>query len=117
MKLPEPIEYQYRWTNPAGEWQPESMTAWKPVEPNWNQSVLEKCTELESYRYLTKPTYEVRGLYTEAQLKQAVKDALEAAAVTAWSHYLDTCKANHFAPADNEKWLCANAIRKLMEGI
>jgi hypothetical protein len=57
------------------------------------------------------------NLYTEVQLKQAVRDALEAAAVTAWSHYLDTCKANRFAPADNEKWLCATAIRKLMEGI
>ncbi len=63
----EPVMWQYRWTNPTGDNQPQSMMEWKPVEPRWNGTVLEKVQELETYRYGGKPTYEVRALVVAPQ--------------------------------------------------
>lgn len=64
-------------------------------------------------------TFVVKGslfgpLYTEAQLKQALKDVLEQAAVIAWNHYMDTCSANRVPPAAFQGWLAAGAIRKMI---
>ena len=45
---------------------------------------------------------------------QACRDqALEEAAVCAWSHYMDTCKSNNIAPASCERWLTSEKIRSL----
>ena len=77
IKWPEPVLYQYRWTNPDGGEQPASMLEWKYVEPAWNQTVAQKCDELLAYRYKGEPPYEVRALVSESQLKQAVRDAYE----------------------------------------
>ncbi len=56
----EPVAWQYRWTNPGN--QPDQNPEWKPVEPIFNQTMQEKITELESFRYGGKPCYEVRAL-------------------------------------------------------
>ena len=111
IKWPEPVLYQYRWTNPDGGEQPASMLEWKGVEPAWNQTVAQKCDELLAYRYKGEPTYEVRALVAESQLKQAVCDALTLAATE--------CKAldNDENSADfreSANW-CGERIRALIK--
>ena len=44
---------------------------------------------------------------------EVAKAVLEAAAVTAWTHYMNTCKKRKIAPANFEEWLAAGAIRAL----
>ena len=44
---------------------------------------------------------------------EVAKAVLEAAAVTAWTHYMDICKKRKIAPANFEEWLSASAIRNL----
>jgi hypothetical protein len=56
----EPVAWQFRWTNPGN--QPDQNPEWEPIVPNWNQTMQEKITELEDYRYSGKPCYEVRVL-------------------------------------------------------
>ena len=56
----EPVAWQFRWTNPGN--QPDQNPEWEPIVPNWNQTMQEKITELEHYRYSGKPCYEVRVL-------------------------------------------------------
>ena len=101
IKWPEPVFYQYRWTNPDGEKQPASRLEWKGVEPAWNQTVAQKCDELLAYRYKGEPPYEVRALVPESQLKQAVRDAYEDAAkvATTTCHHEATSFANGFNQA------------------
>lgn len=114
MKLPEPVMYQFRWTNPGEDCVPESMLEWKEVVPSWNQTIEQKCAELEAYRYGGKQVYEVCGLVTESQLKQAVRDALEAAA--------QVCASEIARNNANETWLSEgkrieDAIRNLAKEI
>lgn len=113
IKLPEPVLYQYRWTNPDGGEQPASMLEWKGVEPAWSQTVAQKCDELLAYRYKGEPTYEVRALVSESQLKQAVQDALTLAAAR--------CKAldiggNSDDYRNGASW-CVERIRALIKEI
>lgn len=63
----EPVMYQFRWTNPAGQQVNDTAIEWTQVEPRWNGTVQEKCAELLSHRYGEKPCYEVRALYTSPQ--------------------------------------------------
>ena len=44
---------------------------------------------------------------------EVARVVLEAAAVTAWTHYMDACKKRKIAPANFEEWLAATAIRAL----
>lgn len=92
IKWPEPVLYQYRWTNSDdGGWL-ASMLEWKDVEPAWDQTVAQKYDELLAYRYKGEPLYEVRALVPESQLKQAVRDALNLAA--------DTCESTLYVEGD-----------------
>ena len=112
IKLPEPVLYKYRWTNPDGGEQPASMLEWKDVEPAWNQTVAQKCDELLAYRYKGEPIYEVRALVPEPQLKQAVRDALEEAA--------KRCKAEAEGRGDEDAFmatLCEERIRALLKEV
>ena len=72
-KLPEPVAYQYRWTNPANDRVPESSTAWKPVELRHCNTIPEEVALLERYTYDDKPTYEVRRLHSESQLRAEIE--------------------------------------------
>jgi hypothetical protein len=47
--------------------------------------------------------------------KQALIDLLEAAAITAWTHYMGACKKAGINPAMQGQFLAASAIRKLKE--
>ena len=116
-KWHEPVLYQYRWTNPDGEKQPASMLEWKDVEPAWNQTVAQKCDELLAYRYKGEPTYEVRALVSESQLKQAVRDAYEEAAKACQKLEvaIDGGGNTYYRPADARK--CRDAIRALIKEI
>lgn len=40
---------------------------------------------------------------------------VERAAVEAWVFFMDVCVKNGLNPADHEKWLASNAIRKLQD--
>ena len=66
----EPVLYQFRWTNPAGQQVNDTAIEWTQVEPRWNGTVQEKCAELLAHRYGEKPCYEVRALYTSPQAPQ-----------------------------------------------
>lgn len=63
----DPVMFQFRWLNPAGDKHPESMSEWQEVTPRWNATVKEKCDELLAHRYDGKPVYEVRKLYTHKE--------------------------------------------------
>jgi hypothetical protein len=70
----EPVRYEYRWTNPAGDPNPDSISMdWCEVEPRWNGTVQEKCAELLAHRYAGKPCYEVRSLYTRPAVPLTVE--------------------------------------------
>ena len=56
----EPVAWQFLWTNPGDN--PNETPEWKPIDPRCDQTMREKITELESYRYGGKPCYEVRAL-------------------------------------------------------
>jgi hypothetical protein len=55
------------------------------------------------------------NLYTEAQLKQAIRDVLESAAIEAWNHYMDTCKKTRLPASAVGYWIASARIRKLKE--
>lgn len=65
----EPVEWQYRWTNPGNN--PSAHTddlAWKPVDLKyWNQSIDGRIAELRAYQHAGKPCYEVRALYAHPE--------------------------------------------------
>ena len=69
----EPVMYQFRWTNPAGQQVNDTAIEWTQVEPRWNGTVQEKCAELLSHRYGEKPCYEVRALYTSPQAQPLIE--------------------------------------------
>ena len=69
---------------------------------------LPKNSELEKALGCSVVHYKDALKYGQACREQA----LEEAAVCAWSHYMDTCKANNIAPASSERWL-ASKIRSL----
>jgi hypothetical protein len=78
----EPVEWQFRWTNPRNEpHQPPEMTAWEPVRPRDRlQTLQQRIEELRYYTVDGKPCYEVRALVdatTVAALKSRA-DALQA---------------------------------------
>lgn len=63
------------------------------------------------------PTFPSGKWFTDPELRardlEVARVVLEAAAVTAWTHYMDTCKKRGIAPADCEHWLVATPIRAL----
>ena len=66
IKLPEPVWFQYRWTNPDNNPRTQpSETEWKPVELKHCQTIPEEAALLGRYQYDGKPCYEVRALYTQ----------------------------------------------------
>lgn len=83
----EPVMWQHRWLNPAGEpCNPPTRLEWKPVEhPHW-QPLEMKLQELRDYRYNGKPCYEVRPLYAtpSAPARQAVRMLTDAEVWAVW---------------------------------
>ena len=73
-KLPEPVDYEYRWLNPCGMPGQEQLPKWNPVNARLGATVMDKVNELKSYRYDGKVIYEVRSFYTHNQLVQALTD-------------------------------------------
>ncbi|ASJ79236.1 hypothetical protein P26059A_0084 [Curvibacter phage P26059A] len=53
--------------------------------------------------------------HSAEQMKQYGRDLLEAAAITAWNHYMDACKKAAINPSTKEQFLAASAIQKLKE--
>lgn len=68
-------------------------------------------TDGKIYAQLTEPLKEGSLLYTEAQLKQAIRDALEDAAILC----NQTPKFKAYSAGVAIQDLCANKIRKLKE--
>ena len=117
----EPVAYQYRWTNPSGDSQPESMLEWKEVIPAWNQTVQQKVQELESYRYAGKPTYETRAIYAAPQPQrprltdEEIEDCYEAARKT-FTHSQRQVRGQQILPSDSFDWHYARAIEAKVRG-
>lgn len=58
------VAWQYRWLNPSGSRQPESMLKWQLCESKYpGQSVEDRVKDLLSYETDGKPQYEVRPLF------------------------------------------------------
>lgn len=66
----EPVEWQFRWTNPANDKAPGSAMDWGTVRCAWNQTLDQRITELRAYRYKGMPCYEVRALYASPPAKE-----------------------------------------------
>lgn len=79
-KLPEPVNYEYRWLNPGDMPGQEQLPKWKPVEAYSGTTTIDKVNELQSYRYENKIVYEVRRLYTHDQMIQALTELGDAIA-------------------------------------
>lgn len=74
MQIPAPdpmsqenLLYQYRWLNPSGEPQPQSMLGWEPLLPRPGQTMEGRVEEVLSYESDGKPQYAVRVLYASAR--------------------------------------------------
>lgn len=69
MEAQEPVLHQYRWLNPANNPDDTDLMDWKLVEPRnpHMDTVQDRITELEAYRYDGRVVYEVRGLFAHAQ--------------------------------------------------
>lgn len=65
------VGYQYQWTNPA-DYQniAEEEIEWELVVPARGQTEQGRLDDILGYRYLGKPVYRVRTLYTPAQPKE-----------------------------------------------
>lgn len=95
IKLPEPVAHIY----------PSTLSDFETAE------MVGKCFSIA----VGCPDEVSVPLYTEAQLKHAIKDALEDAAKVAWNHYMDTCKKNRLPAAEFGYWMACDDIRKLKE--
>lgn len=110
-----PELWQFRWTNPSGEPQPASALEWKRVEPLWNQTVEQKCEELLAYRYMGKPMYEVRALYTAPP---AAPDSKSDPVI--WNYFVSVAstliKAADDAAVENDYMLDSDDCIKVLRG-
>jgi hypothetical protein len=53
---------------------------------------------------------------TEIEFARAIEaEVIEACAVAAWCHYMDTCKSKGIAPAAHEHWLAAKPVRESLK--
>lgn len=62
----EPVAYEYRWVNPAGDTY-SKISDWERVKPERNQSIEDRVRELRAYQFNGRPCYEVRPLYAHPQ--------------------------------------------------
>lgn len=85
----EPVAWQYRWTNPAGNPNVSAEAlAWKECVPRGSEGITMRIRELETYRYDGKVCYEVRALYTHpapatAQEAEPASTAVQSASASA----------------------------------
>ena len=88
------IGHQYQWTNPADGSEPDVyLPEWKDVQPGWNQTVQQKIDELLAYRYVGKPTYRVRAIYTSTNIAQPVQPEPTNSTALDASELLNQCES------------------------
>lgn len=88
------VGHQYQWTNPADGSEPDVyLLEWKAVQPGWNQTVQQKIDELLAYRYVGKPTYRVRGIYTSTNIAQPVQPEPTNSTALDASELLNQCES------------------------
>ena len=66
-----------------------------------------RCTDFWAFHHPDCP-----AMQTIRRLRDELAECREFYAVTAWNHYMETCKKRGVSPAEHGHWSSAGAIRK-----
>lgn len=80
------------------------------------KEVFRSKAEAEAVAATVKSNTEVRPLFGDSREAAGYARGLERAAVIAWMHYMDKCRATNTPAASMESWCAAGAIRAAQKG-